>query len=47
MSYVIPAPATMTAAASDLTGIQAALSAANAAAATSTTQVLAAGADEV
>ena len=47
MSYVIAGPELMTAAASDLAGIESALSAAHAAAATSTTQVLAAGADEV
>src|SRR6516162_11018563 len=47
MSYVIAAPEVMTAAASDLAGIESALSAAHAAAATSTTQVLAAAGDEV
>ena len=47
MSYVIAAPELMTAAASDLAGIESALSAAHAAAATSTTQVLAAAGDEV
>src|SRR5262245_7789545 len=47
MSFVIAAPETMAAAAADLAGIESALSAARAAAATSTTQVLAAGADEV
>ena len=47
MSFVIATPETMAAAAADLAGIESALSAAHAAAATSTTQVLAAGADEV
>src|SRR4051812_9655367 len=46
-SYVIAAPELITAAASDLAGIESALSAAHAAAATSTTQVLAAAADDV
>src|SRR6516225_7747391 len=47
MSFVIAAPEMMAAAASDLAGIESALSAAHAAAATSTTQVLAAAGDEV
>jgi hypothetical protein len=47
VSYVIAAPELMTAAASDLAGIESTLSAAHAAAATSTTQVLAAAEDEV
>ena len=47
MSFVIAAPEMMTAAASDLAGIKSALSAANAAAATQTTSVLAAAEDEV
>ena len=47
MSYVIAAPELMTAAASDLAGIESALSAAHAAAGASTTQVLAAAGDEV
>src|SRR6516225_5642743 len=47
MSFVIVAPEMMTAAATDLAGIESALSAAHAAAATSTMQVLAAAGDEV
>ncbi len=47
MSFVIAAPEMMTAAASDLAGIQSALSEANAAATARTTAVLAVGADEV
>src|SRR5262249_52939199 len=47
MSYVIAAPEIMTAAASELAGIQSALGAATAAAVTQTRAVLAAGADEV
>jgi hypothetical protein len=47
MSFAIAAPEMMTAAASDLAGIESALSAAHAAAVTSTTQVLAAAGDEV
>ena len=47
MSYVISAPEMMTSAATDLAGIESALSAAHAAAATRTTGLLAAAADEV
>ncbi|HTQ22699.1 PE domain-containing protein [Mycobacterium sp.] len=47
MSYVISAPEMMTSAATDLAGIESALSAAHAAAATRTTAVPAAAADEV
>ena len=47
MSFVIAAPEMMTGAATDVAGIESALSAAHAAAATSTTQVLAAAGDEV
>jgi PE family len=47
MSLVIAGPVLMTAAASDLAGIESALSAAHAAAPAQTTAVLAAGADEV
>ena len=47
MSYVIAAPEMMTAAVSDLAGVESALSAANAAATARTTAVLAAGTDEV
>ncbi len=46
-SYVIALPEGLATASSDLTGIGSAIRAANAAAATSTTQVLAAGGDEV
>ena len=46
MSYVIAAPEMMAAAATDLAGIGSALSEANAAAAASTTRVIAAGSDE-
>src|ERR1700677_3409730 len=47
MSYVVAIPEALVAAASDLAGIGSMLSTANAAAAASTTGVLAAGADEV
>ena len=47
MSFVIAAPEIMTSAATDLTRIESALSAAHAAAATQTTAVLAAAQDEV
>jgi PE family len=47
MSFVIAAPEVLVAAASDLAGIGTTLSAANGAAAASTTRLLAAGADEV
>ena len=47
MSYVIAAPEFVTAAATDLAGIGSSLSEANAAAAASTTKVIAAGGDEV
>src|SRR5262245_25673619 len=47
MSFVIVGPQALTAVASDLAGIESALSAAHAAAAASTTQVLAAAGDEV
>jgi hypothetical protein len=47
MSFVIAAPEALAAAASNLAGIESALSAANAAAGAHTTAVLAAGADEV
>jgi len=47
MSDVVAIPETLVAAASDLAGIASTLSTANAAAAASTTGVLAAGADEV
>jgi hypothetical protein len=47
MSYVIVAPAMMSAAATDLTGIGSSLNGANAAAAASTTNVIPAAADEV
>ena len=47
MSFVIAAPEMVTTAASDLANIGSAISAANHAAATPTTRVLAAGADEV
>nr|MBC9864988.1 PE-PGRS family protein [Mycobacterium pseudoshottsii] len=47
MSYVIAAPELMQSAAADLAGIESALSAANVSAAVPTTQILAAGADEV
>ncbi len=47
MSFVIVAPELMAMAAADLAGIESVLQAAHAAAATSTTQVLAAAGDEV
>ena len=47
MSFVIAAPEFIAAASSDLTSIESTISAANAAAAASTTEVLAAGADDV
>jgi PE family len=47
MSFVITAPALVDSAATDLAGIGSNVNAANAAAATQTTAVLAAGADEV
>ncbi|WP_131805942.1 PE family protein, partial [Mycobacterium alsense] len=47
MSFVIAGPDMIAAVASDLAGIESALGAAHAAAAASTTQVVAAGADEV
>lgn len=47
MSYVVAVPELMSAAVTDLSGIESALAAANAAAATRTTEVSAAGADEV
>ncbi len=47
MSFVIAGPEELSAAASDLAGIGSAISAANAAAAVPTTNVLVAGADEV
>lgn len=47
MSYLIAAPELMQSAAADLAGIESALSAANVSAAVPTTQILAAGADEV
>src|SRR4051812_6826044 len=47
MSYVIVAPEMLAAASADLESISSALSAANAAAAAPTTELLAAGADEV
>ncbi|CKV16851.1 Conserved protein of uncharacterised function PE-PGRS family protein PE_PGRS54 (fragment) [Mycobacterium tuberculosis] len=47
MSFVLIAPEFVTAAAGDLTNLGSSISAANASAASATTQVLAAGADEV
>ena len=47
MSYVIAAPESLAAAATDIAGIGSALSAANATAAAPTTGALTAGADEV
>lgn len=47
MSYVITTPEALTAAATDIAGIGSSLRAANAAAAVSTTEILAAGADEI
>ena len=47
MSFVIVAPETITAAASELTSLGSAISAAHAAAAAQTTELVAAGADEV
>ena len=47
MSFVIATPGTLTAAATDLAGIGSAISAANAAASAQTTELLAAGADEI
>jgi hypothetical protein len=47
VSYLIAAPELLAAASGNLTGIESAITAANAAAATSTTEVLAAAGDEV
>jgi len=47
MSYVIAGPEALTSAAADIAGIGSTLSAANAAAATPTTGILAAASDEV